>query len=35
MKAVVVSDFGTASIAEWPDPRPAAGEVVVESARRR
>jgi NADPH2:quinone reductase len=31
MKAVVVSEFGSASVQEWPDPHPAAGEVVVDT----
>lgn len=31
MKAVVVSDFGAASVQEWPDPRPTAGQVVVDT----
>jgi NADPH2:quinone reductase len=30
MKAVVVCEFGSASVEDWPDPRPTAGEVVVD-----
>jgi NADPH2:quinone reductase len=31
MKAIVVREFGSAALEEWPDPQPGAGEVIVDA----